>query len=364
METLWQDVKFGARMLAKSPGFTVVAVLTLALGIGANTAIFTVVNAVLLRPLPFEEPDRLAMVWEANAARNRAINVINPGNFLDWREQNSVFADMAAFLDTTANLTNVEDPEEIRVTLVNINFFSVLGAKPQMGRTFTTDDGREGQDNVVVIGHGFWLRRLGGDPNALGKEIHLNGQPRTIIGEGYAATLAVPLWGRFMIAATRGDAPDTFNPPRTVTSATICRISGRLATDACRGVQSIDRDGNVVSGQMVYTEYFVRGTEPGDYCPFHTFGASPQMVTVSSPPQVPRPVATAAAEIPVPIATTGVLPAAAAAAPSPPRADTAPDTVPETARRGFWGRFFRRGNDGAANPPPASPEPHAAPPSR
>ena len=184
-------------------------------------------------------------------------------------------------------------------------------------------------------------------------------RPRTIIREGYAATLAVPLWGRFMSAATRGDAPDQFKPPRTVTSATICRISGKLATDACRGVQSLDRDGTVVSGRTVYTEYFVRGTQPHDYCPFHTFGASPQMATVSSPAQVPRPVA-AAADVTVPIATSGVLPAAAAAAPNPPRTDAAP----ETPRRGFWGRFFRRGNGGAPNPPPASPDSAAAPRTR
>jgi 1A family penicillin-binding protein len=185
-------------------------------------------------------------------------------------------------------------------------------------------------------------------------------QPRTIMRDGYAGTLAVPLWGRFMSAATRGDRPDNFKPPRTVTSATICRISGKLATEACRGVQSLDRDGHVVSGRTVYTEYFVRGTEPGDYCPFHTFSASPQMVTVSSPPQVPRPVATAAADVAVPIATSGVVPAAAAAVPNPPE-----PTATEPARRGFWGRFFRRGNnDRAATPPPSSQAPAAAQPTR
>ena len=197
-------------------------------------------------------------------------------------------------------------------------------------------------------------------------------QPRTIIREGYAATLAVPLWGRFMSAATRGDPPDNFKAPRSVTSATICRISGKLATDACRGVQSLDRDGNVVSGRTVYTEYFVRGTEPGDYCPFHTFGASPQMVTVSSPPQVPRPAVTAAAprpgsgqaDVPVPVATSGVVAAAAAASPNPP----AEPTATEPARRGFWGRFFRRGNDRPQTPQPSSqpssPAPPAAQPTR
>ena len=182
METLWQDIKYGIRMLARSPGFTAVAVLTLALGIGANTAIFSVVEAVLLRPQPFEQPERLAMVWEANPSRNRAINVINPGNFLDWREQNTVFEQMAAFLDTTANLTNVEDPEELRVTLAGTDFFSVLGVQPLLGRTFTPDDARDGQGEVVVISHGFWLRRMGANPAVVGKQIHLSGLPKTIIG--------------------------------------------------------------------------------------------------------------------------------------------------------------------------------------
>jgi 1A family penicillin-binding protein len=218
---------------------------------------------------------------------------------------------------------------------------------PAAGKTGTTNDYRDAWfvGYTPHLAAGVWV---GYD------------QPRTIMREGYAATLAVPLWGRFMSAATRGDAHDHFKPPRTVTSATICRISGKLATDACRGVQSLDRDGNIVSGRTVYTEYFVRGTAPGDYCPFHTFSASPQMVTVSSPPQAPRPVTAAVADVPVPIATSGVLPPvvpAAAAAAEPPRTDA----PPETPRRGFWGRFFRRGNGGAANPPPASPEPAPAP---
>ncbi|HEX9759740.1 MAG TPA: ABC transporter permease, partial [Candidatus Acidoferrales bacterium] len=182
MDTLWQDIRFGLRALVKSPGFTAVAVLTLALGIGANTAIFTVVNAVLLRAQPFTEPERLAMVWEHNKLRGRPMNVINPGNYLDWRDQNNVFSGMAAFIDTTANLTDVDDPEQIRVSYATANLFDVLGVKPIMGRTFAPDDDADGQSSVIVISHGFWQRRLGGDPAVVGKQIHLNGQPRTIIG--------------------------------------------------------------------------------------------------------------------------------------------------------------------------------------
>jgi penicillin-binding protein 1A len=187
-------------------------------------------------------------------------------------------------------------------------------------------------------------------------------QPRTIIRNGYAADLAVPLWGRFMSVATRGHKPDNFKAPRTVTSATICRISGKRASGACHGAESVDRDGNVVSGRSVYTEYFIRGTEPDDYCPFHTHSSAPPTMVATSTPQpaqAPRPAVTTVADVPVPIATTGVLPAAPAAAatssPAPPAASDAP-------RRGFWGRFFRRGN--STNPPPASPEPAAAPATR
>jgi penicillin-binding protein 1A len=187
-------------------------------------------------------------------------------------------------------------------------------------------------------------------------------QPRTIIGNGYAGDLAVPLWGRFMKVATRGDGADNFKPPRTVSSATICRLSGRRATDACRGATTVDRDGNVVAGRMVYTEYFVRGTVPADYCPFHTYHASPQMAVSSPPqPQPARPAAATAGEVSVPIATSGVLTATPAAAPAPPRVNSAP----ETPRRGFWSRFFRRGdNNRAPSSPPPPPQPPAPSPSR
>ena len=181
-------------------------------------------------------------------------------------------------------------------------------------------------------------------------------QPRTIMRNGYAGDLAVPLWGRFMTAATRGDKPDNFKAPPTITSATICRISGKLATGDCYGAESVDRNGNIVGGQSVYTEYFVRGTEPVDYCPYHTHIATPPTtIFASSSPQPARP-APAPAAVPVPIATSGAMPATTtAAAPT----DAPPPAAQEAPRRGFWGRFFRRGGNGATNPPQAAPEPAA-----
>ena len=182
-------------------------------------------------------------------------------------------------------------------------------------------------------------------------------QPRTIMRDGYAGDLAVPLWGRFMSAATRGDKPDNFKAPRTVTSATICRITGKRATGDCYGAESVDRNGNIVAGRTVYTEYFVRGSEPDDYCPFHKHTVSPpNMIFAASAPPVARPAAAAVPETSAPIAT------AATVGEAPPTEAVAPATAAKAGaqapKRGFWSRFFRRGdnNDSKQNPRPAEPE--------
>lgn len=180
MNNLLQDLRFGARMLLKKPGFTLIAVMTLALGIGANTAIFSVVNTVLLRALPYKEADRIVMVWEKSQRREQ--NVINLGNFFDWKAQNEVFADMATFADFRTNLTGQGDPVEIPAQIATDNLFSVLGVNPILGRTFTPDDAKQGQDSVVVIGYGLWQRQFGGDPNVIGRKIILNNNENTVIG--------------------------------------------------------------------------------------------------------------------------------------------------------------------------------------
>jgi len=182
METLWQDLRYGLRMLLKSPGFTLVAVIALALGIGANTAIFSVVNAVLLRRLPYQDPERLVMVWENNRSRGRQRNVINPGNFMDWREQNNVCSQMAAFVDSRFNLTGADEPEEVPGQIASVNLFSLLGVNAALGRTFTPDEGESGHGNVVVLSYGLWQRRFGADPGLIGKAISLDGQGYTVIG--------------------------------------------------------------------------------------------------------------------------------------------------------------------------------------
>ncbi len=154
VETLLQDVKFGARTLMKSRGFTLVAVLTLALGIGANTAIFSVVEAVLLRPLPYDNADRVVTLWENNRVRNRPHNVVNPGNLLDWRDQSGSFEEVAAFVDQRYNLTGAGEPEEVAAQAATPNLFRLLGVRPALGRTLLAGDEAEGRANVVVISTG------------------------------------------------------------------------------------------------------------------------------------------------------------------------------------------------------------------
>src|SRR4030095_12937813 len=168
MQGLIQDLRYGVRMLIKSPAVTAVSIIALTLGIGANTAIFSVVHAVLLRSLPYSEGDRLAIVWEhRKSGKGNPQNVINMGNFFDWKEQNTVFSDMAAFFDQNANLTGVGDPEEIPTQIATTNLFYLLGVNPIKGRTFAPDDGQTGQSRVVVISYDLWQRRFGGDPNLI-----------------------------------------------------------------------------------------------------------------------------------------------------------------------------------------------------
>ena len=183
MENLLQDLRYGARMLTKNPAVTLVAIIALTLGIGANTAIFSVVHSVLLRSLPYEDGERLAIVWEhRKSGKDNPQNVINLGNFFDWKDQNKVFTDMAAFFDLNRNLTGDGEPEEVPGQIVTTNLFTLLGVKPIQGRTFAPDEGKDGAPNVVVIGYDLWQRRFGGDPSIVGRKITVNNQPNEIIG--------------------------------------------------------------------------------------------------------------------------------------------------------------------------------------
>ena len=174
METVLQDLRYGLRILLKSPAFTAIAVLTLAIGIGANTAIFSVINGVLLNPLPFPEPNRMVMLYDQSQAFNQMS--VSYLNFQDWRRNSKSFEHMAAFRPDDFNLTQVEEPDHVEGELVSSDFFATLGIAPEMGRAFTASEDRAGGAPVVVISHGAWMRRFGGDPNILGRSLALNGQ--------------------------------------------------------------------------------------------------------------------------------------------------------------------------------------------
>jgi putative ABC transport system permease protein len=180
METLIKDIRYGARNLLKHPGFTAIVIGTLMLGIGASTAIFSVVNTVILRPLPYPQADRIAVIQELNREGKRV--QVTPANFLDWRAQNTVFQHLAAILTRNANLALADQAERLDVAVASANFFSVFGIEAQYGRLFIPADEQAGHVPVVVIGNALWQKRFGGDPELVGKPITLDGQSYTVIG--------------------------------------------------------------------------------------------------------------------------------------------------------------------------------------
>jgi putative ABC transport system permease protein len=178
---LGQDLRYGLRMLMRSPAFTCIAVLALALGIGANTAIFSVVNAVLLQPLPFKNPEQLVIIWENATHLGFPKNTPSPANFLDWQRQSTVFSGMAAMAQKNFNLTGSGEPERLDGRRVSANLFDVLGVQPRLGRGFLPQEDKPGT-RVVLLSDGLWQRRFGADPRVIGQAVNLNGESYTVIG--------------------------------------------------------------------------------------------------------------------------------------------------------------------------------------
>ena len=215
MENMIEDVRFGLRVLRKSPGFTAVAVLTLALGIGANTAIFSVINAVLFRPLPFRDPGRLMVVWHTPPQKSFpgvTKFVVSPANYLDWRDQNHVFEQMSAVGFGKFNLTGMGQPESVEGRAVSADFFSVLGVQPVLGRGFLEEEDQPGHGNVVVISHEFWQTHFAGSRDVLGRQIKLDDKSYEVVGVApakfdfpYQAKLWVPLAWTEKKKAVRGN---------------------------------------------------------------------------------------------------------------------------------------------------------------
>ncbi|HYH86284.1 MAG TPA: ABC transporter permease [Pyrinomonadaceae bacterium] len=182
MRTLLQDVRYGLRVLLKRPGFTLVAVVTLALGIGANTAIFSLVSAVLVQPLKYKDADSLVMVWSSAPAAGIPRDDPSIGDYADWKAQNNVFEDMAAVASRTYDLTGEGEPEKLYGFGTTANFFALLGATPELGRAFTPEDDRPGANKVVIIGHNLWQNRFGAERTVVGRDILLDGEKYTVVG--------------------------------------------------------------------------------------------------------------------------------------------------------------------------------------
>jgi predicted permease len=206
LNDLIQDLRLGTRVLSKNPGFTTIAVLTLALGIAANTAIFSVVDAILLRPLPYPKPTQLVRLWESAPSRGYFRNVVNPFNFLDWRDNAKSFQSMAAILVSTTNLNAQGQPIAVPGMQVSPEFFSVLEVPPMLGRTFTSDDGIAGHDQVVILSCGLWQGQFGGNPAIIGKKIEIEGVLRTVVGvmpHGFAfPNIKAEVWAPLPLART------------------------------------------------------------------------------------------------------------------------------------------------------------------
>ena len=182
IDRLLQDVRYTLRSCVRSPGFSLLAILTMAIGIGANTAIFSVVNAALLRPLPFAQPDALVLVSQVNRQTKASFGNATPANFLDWRARNRSFAGMAALRGESYVLSTGDRPERVGGAMVNANFFDVLGVNPALGRRFEASDEGPGAARVAILGAGLWKRRFGGRADIVGRTIRLNDEPHVVVG--------------------------------------------------------------------------------------------------------------------------------------------------------------------------------------
>lgn len=197
LETLFHDLRFGARMLFRNPGFTLIAIVTLALGIGANTAIFSVTNALVLRPFDFPDLDRLASVYATAPQQGNYLSGVAPADFVDLRRQQTVFADLAAYRWSSLNLTGAGEPERVQCVEITAEFFRMLGGEVGLGRAFLPEEEQEGHGQVAVLGHGFWQRRFGADPKIVGETISLDEKTYTVIGvmsERFDFPKPVELW--------------------------------------------------------------------------------------------------------------------------------------------------------------------------
>lgn len=266
MNALIQDVKYALRMLSKAPGFTAIAILTLALGIGANAAIFSVINAVLLEPLPFKNPGQLVVLRESESAPGNY--PLDGADFLDWQAQNTTFSSMSVYFVASANASGAGDAESVRVNQAEANIFETLGVEPLIGRRFAKGEDAAGKDHVVVLSYGFWQRHFGGETNALGKTVELDSEAYTVIG-------VLPRWLSF----PRGDVwvPMDMTQPqmhnrgshwisaigRVKPGRTVEQARADLMTVSMRLIKQYRTPDDTAVRSLVFPlkEYLTRGTE-------------------------------------------------------------------------------------------------------
>ena len=235
LEELAQDLRYAFRMLRANPGFTAVAAMSLALGIGANTAIFSLVNAVLLRPLPYRDADRLAAVWEWNI-RERHINTVTAANYADWKARNHVFEDLGYSWDESYTFTGAANPEAVAGYTFSCNIFPMLGARPLLGRTFLPEECQPGKDHVVVLSYPLWQRRFGADRDIVGRSIQLNHQPYTVVGVMPAEFAHPSSWTALWTPLA---LPPDFFSDRKIHAL---RVFGRLKTGVSLGRAQAEMD--------------------------------------------------------------------------------------------------------------------------
>jgi putative ABC transport system permease protein len=249
-DEMFQDLRFGLRMLLKNPGFTFVAALTLALGIGANTAIFSVVNAVLLRSLPYRDPDRLVLLSQYRAVAE--MDGANGETYLEWRDQAKAFEQIAAYTFYSAVLTGSGEPERLAVGKVSTDLFATLGVAPALGRAFTPAEYTDGGEPVVILSDGLWRRRFGGDPQVIGRALTLEGQSRTVVGimaPGFRFPEESDLW--LPLALNSGC-------PRCIHLSVLARLRAGVTSEAARADLSVILERKRQASPVAYADTRVR----------------------------------------------------------------------------------------------------------
>jgi len=269
MRAVMSDARHGFRLLRRYPSSSILAVATLAIGIGANTAIFSVVDAVLLRQLPYSDPDRIVMVWEKRPREGAPQNVVSPADYLDWRARNTVFQQMAAYSETSTSIVGDGDPVVVPAAGVGYQFFDLLGVRPEVGRSFTADDETFGRHRVAMLSHRIWLQRYGSDRSIVGRKIVLNGNPWEVIGvlpaDFQFIEASIDVWSPLVLEGT-GQPPSRTSHQLTVYARLKPDVSFAQALDSMDRLgqqlelehpdESRGHGANVTSMRDVYTKDF------------------------------------------------------------------------------------------------------------